>query len=106
MGYLQIPRMKPIRVKYTVINPLLIKIYFQDFCSKSAIMAKIRVLQPKPARNPAAAPHAASVAESPRKKARLYEMIHEKRKASPYVFAGFCLASCSSVNLVSASQLL
>jgi hypothetical protein len=68
------------------------------------MMAKVNVDQPKPARNPAVVPHTASVWASPRKKARLYEMISAKRNASPYVLAGFDLASYSSVNFVSLNQ--
>ena len=45
-------------VKYTVMNPPLIKMYFHERRSNKAMIAKISVDQPKPARKPAVAPQA------------------------------------------------
>lgn len=72
-------------------------IYLKLLNSNSAITAIDSAAQPKPARNPAVRPHCQSVFESPRKKARLYDIINARISVMPNTFKGLDDFSCSSV---------
>src|SRR6266545_255576 len=104
--HLQMPRTNPIKPKYTVMYPQLISMYLKDRCSKREMITNIVDAQPTPARSPAPKPHCQFVPLSPRKNARLYEMIHARTSVSEYVFAGLALATCSSLNPLSFCQAL
>src|SRR5689334_596369 len=78
--------------------------YFQDFRSKSAIMAIPSATHPKPARKPAVAPHEVVVLASARNIARFADISNEKTKARPKTLPMFRLPSSSVVKWVSAIQ--
>ncbi len=53
--------MKPVSVKYTVMNPPLISTYLRQRRSNRAMIAKISVDPPNPAREPGVAPRTGAV---------------------------------------------
>src|ERR1700722_18000313 len=78
--------------------------YFQERRSNRAMVAIPRATHPKPARNPAVAPHAALVLGSARKAARFADIMSAKIKERPKIFAMLLLARSSPVKLLTDIQ--
>src|ERR1022692_323641 len=74
--------------------------YFQERRSNRAMVAIPSATQPKPARNPAVAPHEALVLGSARKAARFAAMITAKTRARPKIFIILLFARSASVRLL------
>src|ERR1700741_2170226 len=60
--------------------------YFHERRSKSAMVATPRVTHPKPARNPAAAPHSGVVFASATNAARFADLSNAKTNVRPKIF--------------------
>src|SRR5436190_3722265 len=86
--------------------PQLISRYFNDRCSNNEMIANIVAVHPTPARSPAVSPHFQFVLLSPRKNARLYEMIQASTSVNEKVLSGLALATCSSVSPAARCQAL